>query len=376
MHRTRPLNVVQPAHVMLPLLALQTGAGDDDDDIALLIDEVNRAAKEASKHARAFVKRRNNLPTLPDPPPPPPPRPKVQPPAVVAPEAMLRETTRSDYDYDYDDSDRYESGDEVDELESLEDPEIPEDIDINFEVLEDTVFAMDSIIRGEVSRREMMKLLVNVRRNTTELWNAVVDCYRKNEELEREREARKAQEEDNPQSATPAASTTTVERVRTPKSLQKIMALIAAMMAVLSLAGPELITAVDNARPMNSADGAGGVVFTVTDPSLPPGRAPLPALPPPPERGGARMLVPKNAGARSGARDARPPLKGRTPPAPRSPAPSAPPPPLEDYTDEISMHPNDIYTPVDPVWWREYLQRALLAGGVGLVGMAKESARR
>ena len=88
------------------------------------------------------------------------------------------------------------------------------------------------------------------------------------------------------------------------------------------------------------------------------------------------MLIPKNAAGRSGARDARPPLKGRTPPTPRSSAPSAPPPPLEDYADDIRMHPDDLYTPVDPVWWREYLQRALMAGGVGLMGMARESARR
>jgi hypothetical protein len=372
---------------MLPLLALRTGAGELD-DLALLTEELNRAANEASKQARGFVQRRKSVPPLPDPPPPPPPRPKVQPPIVVAPEVKFRSTESSDYDSDdfaNHDSDRYESGDELDDLDASEDPEIPVDIDINIDVLEDTVFAMDRIIRGEVTRREMMQLLVNVRRNTTELWNAVVDCYRQNQELEREREARKAQEdapakkeESGPRSATPAAYTTTAERVRTPKSLQKIMALIAAMMAVLSLAGPELITAVDNTRPMGNADGGGGggVVFTVTDPSLPPGRAPLPALPPPPERGGARMLIPKNAAGRSGARDARPPLKGRTPPTPRSPAPSAPPPPLEDYADEMSMHPDDLYTPVDPVWWREYLQRALIAGGVGLMGMAKESARR
>ena len=273
-------------------------------------------------------------------------------------------------------------------------PDVPLDMQIDAFVLDETIYLMDTILKdGTITREEIIILLVDIRKNTIKLWNAVIECYRKNQELERGSEARTAQEnepenkkESGPRSATPDAYTTNVERVRTPKSMQKIMALIAAMMAVLSIAGPELITAADNARPMENEDG-GGVVFTFTDPSLPPGRASLPALPPPPERGGVMRSKSNDASDRRGARDARPALKRQTsptprspalpaPPTPRSPAQSAPPLPLEDYEDEWLMTPDDEYTPVDPVWWQKYLQKALLTGGVGLMGMAKQSARR
>jgi len=271
-------------------------------------------------------------------------------------------------------------------------PDVPLDMQIDAFVLDETIYLMDTILKdGTITREEIIILLVDIRKNTIKLWNAVIECYRKNQELERGSEARTAQEnepenkkESGPRSATPDAYTTNVERVRTPKSMQKIMALIAAMMAVLSIAGlsiggPELITAADNARPMESEDG-GGVVFTFTDPSLP-------TLPPPPERGGVMRLKSNDASNRPVARDARPVIKRQTsptprspalpaPPTPRSPAQSAPPLPLEDYEDEWLMTPDDEYTPVDPVWWQKYLQKALLTGGVGLMGMAKQSARR
>lgn len=273
-------------------------------------------------------------------------------------------------------------------------PDVPLDMEIDTVVLEETIYTMDRILGdGTFTREDIIILLVDIRKNTTKLWNAVVECYRKNQELKQSAEARTAQEnepenkkESGPRSATPDAYTTNVERVRTPKSMQKIMALIAAMMAVLSIAGPELITAADNARPMENEDG-GGVVFNFTDPSLPPRPASLPTLPPPPERGGVMRLKSNDASDRRGARDALRAIKRQSsptprspalpaPPTPQSPAQSAPPLPLEDYEDEWLMTPDDEYTPVDPVWWQKYLQNALLTGGVGLMGMAKESARR
>jgi len=151
-------------------------------------------------------------------------------------------------------------------------PDVPLDMQIDAFVLDETIYLMDTILKdGTITREEIIILLVDIRKNTIKLWNAVIECYRKNQELERGSEARTAQEnepenkkESGPRSATPDAYTTNVERVRTPKSMQKIMALIAAMMAVLSIAGPELITAADNARPMENEDG-GGVVFVFTE---------------------------------------------------------------------------------------------------------------
>ena len=307
---------------MLPLLALRTGAGEEE-DLVFLKKGLKSVANEASKNAK-----------------------EIQ-------------------------------------------PDVPLDMEIDTVVLEQTIYAMDRILDdGEFSREEINQLLVKIRRNTTKLWNAVVECYRKNQELKQDAEARTAQEnepenkkESGPRSATPDAYTTNVERVRTPKSMQRIMALIAAMMAVLSIAGlsiggPELITAADNARPMENEDG-GGVVFNFTDPSLPPRPASLPTLPPPPERGGVMRSKSNDASYRPGARDARPAIKRQTSPTPRSPAlpaprtprspaQSAPPLPLEDYEDEWLMTPDDEYTPADPVWWQKYLQNALLTGREGL----------
>jgi hypothetical protein len=41
----------------------------------------------------------------------------------------------------------------------------------------------------------------------------------------------------------------------------------------------------------------------------------------------------------------------------------------------MNMHPEDLGTPVDPSWWRSYLERVLIAGGIGLMGVAKETSR-
>lgn len=286
-------------------------------------------------------------------------------------------------------------------------PNVPLDMEIDPVVLEETIYAMDLILGdGKITTEELILLLVKIRQNTTKLWIAVVECYRKNQELKQDAKARTAQEnepdnkkESGPRSATPDAYTTNVERVRTPKSMQKIMTLIAALMAVLSIAGPELITAADNARPMENEDG-GGVVFNFTDPSLPPRPASLPTLPPPPERGGVMRSKSNDASYRPGARDARPAIKRQTsptprspalpapptprspalpaPPTPQSPAESDPPLPLDEYEDEWLMEDPDDgdSTTVDPGWWQKYLKKALLTGGVGMMGMAKQSARR
>lgn len=362
----------------MPLLTLGTGVGavDDNGDGDLLLDpfvaELDRVAKDASKMV-ASMRRRKKPP--PPPPTPPPVQPSPAPPPPPPPPRPLyyREDDESDF-YDSDDEINvrrnpmaYESGDEIDELDEMEDPEIPDDIEIDMEVLEDTVHALDRIIRGGVSRREMLQLLVNVRRNATSLWNAVVECYRTNQELQKQVDRASAQTEDTTDSReVPVAAST----IRPPRALQRILALIGAMMAVLSLAGPNLLT----------MDPMSVVVRERGDPM-----PAFPALPaPPPGVDRAENLKPKN---RPSVIDPRPPLKGRLkwPPAPppRPPAPSPPAPSpvpmapgeLEEYLNATDIHPNDLKTPVDPTWWYEYLERLMIGGGIGLLGVAGNSRR-
>ena len=80
--------------------------------------------------------------------PPVPSEPEYDPPPYTQP------PEDSDF-YDSDDDkprrDRmsYESGDEVDELDDMDDPDIPDDLEIDLDVLDDTVYALDRIIRGD-----------------------------------------------------------------------------------------------------------------------------------------------------------------------------------------------------------------------------------
>jgi hypothetical protein len=265
-------------------------------------------------------------------------------------------------------------------LDAGKGPVSPVDIDLEPGVLDDTIQILEDIIGGTVRYADIRRKLVDVHNTTRRLWESVVRCYEKNQELQNELRAAKEPFSPHP----PPTYNPTAESVKTPRSVQRVLTLIAAMMALLSVAGPELITAV-NTEPMGNADAR---VLTVTDPALPPGALPLPALPPPPPNGGDEALMrSKNGARRVPRRGSRPALQYHRPPDPlKPPTPTPSPHPLsrlpssmdddDDDGDELDIHPNGANTPTDPTWWRAYLERALLAGGVGLLGMARESARR
>ena len=131
-------------------------------------------------------------------------------------------------------------------------------------------------------------------------------------------------------------------------------------MALISFKGPELITSVDE-EPM---DGNGDVYTLRTQPGVRMLPA-TPALPPP-----GKVVVPqivRRGGGRAGTRPSFPlrptprMYPGVSPPVP----PSSPPP--MPATPEPSSAP---LAPVEAEWWSEYLERSLLALGIGVVGVA------
>jgi hypothetical protein len=196
---------------MLPLLAFggkqeEVGAYDDGDDNRVF-EDIDRMVR-GSKGARKLKK--------PPAPAPPPPLPPSRQPLPRLEELPPKPDPFADLDfYDSDDDDarrsplRYESGDELDELDEMEDLDRANDIDIDEDVLEETVGALDSIIRGEVNGREMRMLLPSIRRKTAELWKELVDSYRTNKKLREQAE-------------------------KAPRSLQQISDLVKKMRLVLS----------------------------------------------------------------------------------------------------------------------------------------------
>lgn len=364
---------------MLPLITLRTGTTAADDDLTNVVNDLTKAAKRAAKEIPnvvrkvASAKKNKRAPVKSDPPPPPETTYHVVPPD---PDPHPPDSGATCIDRDREGDREEQSEDETELLDAGKGPVSPVDIHLEPGVLDDTIQILEDIISGTLRYAEAKRMLVGVHNTTRRLWESVVRCYEKNQELQN-----KLREANQPFSPHPPPTyKPTAEPVKAPRSVQRVLTLIAAMMALLSVASPELITVVDT-EPMGNADAR---VLTVTDPALPPGALPLPALPPPPHNGGNKALMrSKNGARRVPRRGSRPALQSQRPPDPLNPpTPTPSPHPLSrlpssmDDDDELDIHPNGANTPTDPTWWRAYLERALLAGGVGLLGMARESARR
>jgi len=319
---------------MLPNLSkLALGAGAEADQHNLFVDMVDEAAKAARK---TMIRRR--------PPPPPPERPPLPPqPAPLPP--LLDDYDDDDESLDLDDG--YESDDYLNgEFES---PVLPVDIEIDPEVLENTIGNLTKLLEGGVTRKETMELLVEIRSSAAELWEALVECYRENARMAETQRAAKGD------------GATDTPKKSNPVSMQKILVLLTALMALISFKGPELITSVDK-EPMR---GNGGVYTLRTQPGVRmlPTTPALPALPPPDV-----VVMPKIV-RREGGRAGKKPNFPRRPTPRRSPVVA----PHVYSTAPVPATPTPSSAPLAPVnaeWWSEYIERSLLALGVGVVGLA------
>lgn len=354
---------------MLPNLSNLTFGGDADvdqrrQDFIDLLDNAARAAKKASVNRRR---------------PPLPPR--VRPPSPLSPLSPLpTQPTQPLSDDDYDGSfdsdsdpdDGYDSDDYRDDLAgNFELPSVPMDIDVDPEVLDSTVGNLTKLLNGGVTRKETIELLVEIRSNAAELWEALVDCYRENAKMakrERERAASAAPEDDNDDTTAPPTPKKSTTKKGIPLSLQKIMMLLTALMALISFKGPELITSIEE-EPM---EGNGGVYMRQEQQQpgvrMLPARPALPALPPP-----GQVVVPQIVRREGGRAGTKPSLRGKLPYRPPAVPPTVPPtvtpaaPPPLPATPAPSSAP---LAPVDSEWWSEYLKRSLLAMGIGVLGAA------
>ena len=328
-----------------------------------------------------------------------PPRPPMPPPLSPPRPDDYDELFVSDSDgYDTDDYREYFMGD-------FESPVVPMDIEVDAQVLESTVGNVTKLLEGGVTRKETMELLVEIRSSAAELWEALVECYRENARMV-ETERQRAASEGDATADTPAPKKTSPKN-GIPVSMQKIMVLLATLMALISFKGPELITSVDE-EPM----GDDGDVYTLrTQPYAPtlPETPALPALPPP-----GKVLRPGITRRRRGPGSYGPkpsfplrpvPQPWRTtpggspgvPPSSPPPLPAAPEPPGKVVgpkpSDSLQPTPGASLevspssppplpatpapssvplAPVEAEWWSEYLQRSLMTLGVGVVVMAVE----
>lgn len=236
-------------------------------------------------------------------------------------------------------------------------PIVP-DFDIDFEILEETVGMLDELVRDGIDREDILNVLLGIRRSVVELWNALAECYAEliasgggDDGDSSSDDESSSEEEDEPKRPMEARARA---RTSTPRALQRVLALLAAMLAALSLAGPQMIT------PVVDALGGGEAVAMLE----PPGNSALLTLPPPPDK---PQLVRKDGKVVRKRGDTRPLLRVRreggsagdvevaplAPPSPILAPPSAPP--------EVELHPSDVYTEVDPKWWMWYIQNAMLA---------------
>jgi len=317
-----------------------------------------------------------------------PPRPPMPP-----PRRQLSPQRPDDYDESFvSDSDGYDTDDYREYfMGDFESPVVPIDIEVDARVLENTVGNVTKLLEGGVTRKETMELLVEIRSSAAELWEALVECYRENARMVETERQRAASEGDAAADTVPdPAPKKTSPKNGIPVSMQKIMVLLATLMALLSFKGPELITSVDE-EPM----GDDGDVYTLrTQPYALPETPALPALPPP-----GKVLRPLRRRRGPGSYGPKPsfplrpvPQRWRTTPGASPPVPPSSPPPLPAKPSDslqptpaaspgvspssppplpATPEPSSIpLAPVEADWWSEYLQRSLMTLGVGVVVMA------